>query len=120
MEDLIERYIGDTDLFDKVVDFIEARLIDKHPKFKVGQTISFMSGYNDDINYVTKIIGFDDDKNIYVYWDCYWFPIKDNSIKNIEILTDAELLKRKLKHENDMRDIKLTYDALNDLSEIYE
>ena len=120
MEDLLERYKGDVRLYRKIINFRDERLSDLHSKFKVGQIISFMSGYNDDINYVTKIIGFDCDGDIYVLWDCYWFPVKDNRIKNIKILTEEEFLDKKLKHETEVRDIKLTYDALNELSDLYE
>jgi len=55
----------------------------KHPRFCVGQVISFWTGYNDDIRAKAKILGFDDDGGIYVYQDCYWFPIKDNDAYKI-------------------------------------
>lgn len=56
-----------------------------HEKFKVGDVIQFMTGYNDDIPAQAKIKGINGDE-IYVYNDCYWFPIKDTTQYNIKIL----------------------------------
>lgn len=65
-------------------------IIYTHPKFKVGQIISFIAGYYDNIRYTTEIIGFGSPDNevgdIYVLWDCYWFPIRDEAIREIKII----------------------------------
>jgi len=120
MEDLLERYNGDSELFDKVIQYCLNNLIDTHPKYKVGQTISFMGGYDDDINYVTKIIGFNEDGDIFLFWDCYWFPVRDEKIRKIKVLTDKQFLDKKIKHANEVRDTKLAHDAFDELIEIYE
>lgn len=51
-----------------------------HPKYKVGQTISFLTGYNNDILAKATIKGIDGD-DLYVYNDCYWFPINSTNNK---------------------------------------
>ena len=60
--------------------------IDTHPKFKVGQVISFIAGYYDNIRYTTEITGFNEEGEIYVLWDCYWFPIRDEAVREIKII----------------------------------
>jgi hypothetical protein len=119
MEYLLEKYKDNTDLFDKVVIFMTEQLEMKHPDYKVGQLISFMGGYNNDINYITKIIGFTGNQ-IYVYWDCYWFPITNEPSREIEILTKEEFSNRMKNHINKITDIKLINSALNELNEILE
>lgn len=52
-------------------------------KFKVGDKILFIAGYYNHLEFKSEILGFDDDGGIYVLWDCYWFPIFDNEIRNI-------------------------------------
>lgn len=58
---------------------------ESHGKFKVGDLIYFYGGFNDDILYLTEILGFGKDGDIYLLWDCYWFPIKDEPIRGIAI-----------------------------------
>ena len=60
----------------------------EHPKYKIGQIIEFYGGFNDDILYRSEILGFDNENNIFVLWDCYWFPIKDNKIRQIKLISD--------------------------------
>lgn len=74
---LIEESENDKELIKKIEEFQSSKLISEHPKFKVGQVIKFISGYNLDIKYTTKIIGFDNEGEIYLLWDCYWSPIRD-------------------------------------------
>ena len=83
MEDLIQRY-KDQELLDKITEF-QKQLINTHPKFKVGQVISFLGGMNRDLPYKSKITGFNKDGGIYVVWDCYWFPIEDTLTREIKI-----------------------------------
>ena len=60
---------------------------DTNKKFEVGQIIEFYGGMNNDILYRSEILGFDkNDSDIYVLWDCYWFPIKDTEIRQIKII----------------------------------
>ena len=64
----IENYKGYTDI---------------HKDFKKNQVITFFSGYNKDILYKSKILGFDINGEIYVLWECYWVSIKDDDIRKI-------------------------------------
>jgi len=52
--------------------------INKEFNLKTGDIIKFISGHNDDIIYISKILGFDSDGEAYMLWDCYWFPINLN------------------------------------------
>lgn len=54
-------------------------------KFKVGQTIQFWTGADSNIRTQAKIKGFNGDE-IYVYNDCYWFPIFDNKKYAIKVV----------------------------------
>ena len=74
---LIQKFENDKELIKKIEEFQSSELISEHPKFKVGQVIKFISGYNLDIKSTTKIIGFDKEGQIFVLWDCYWSPIRD-------------------------------------------
>jgi len=57
---------------------------------KTGDIISFYAGYNGDILYSSEILGFDRDGDIYVVWDCYWFPIRPNDTsRQIKVLKPA-------------------------------
>lgn len=80
-KDLIVAYESDTVLNIDIKKFTET-LGDKNPDFEVGQIITFYGGYNCNILYKTKIIGFIG-IDIYLYWDCYWFPIQNNEKRKI-------------------------------------
>lgn len=54
-----------------------------NPDLKINDVISFWGGYNNDIRYTSKILGFSED-GIYVLWDCYWFQIRDDDIRQIK------------------------------------
>ena len=60
----------------------------KNEIFKVGDVIQFWTGYNDDIRAEASIKGIDGD-DLYVYTDCYWFPIQDNKTTKIKIIKAA-------------------------------
>lgn len=65
----------------------ELKLHQKHSKFQVGQTISFLTGIDRDTRIVTKITGFSKDgKEIFVLWDCYWYGIQDDETRQIQII----------------------------------
>lgn len=53
-----------------------------HNKFSVGEVIEFWTGYSDDIRACATIKAINGD-DIYVYDDCYWFPIKDDDKRKI-------------------------------------
>ena len=48
---------------------------------KAGDKIQFYSGYNDDILYISQIIGFDKYGDAYIIWDCYWYTLKLKKVK---------------------------------------
>ena len=50
---------------------------------KIGDIIEFNGGYNNDIRYTTEILGFDSDNDIYLLWESYWYPIKNDNKRNI-------------------------------------
>lgn len=52
-------------------------------KFKVGQKITFLTGYNNDI-LASATIKAIDVNDIYIYNDAYWFPILDEKKRNIK------------------------------------
>ena len=56
-----------------------------HKKFKIGDKIFFISGNYNNIKYKSEILGINKDE-IYILWDCYWSPIKDNKETNIVII----------------------------------
>jgi hypothetical protein len=56
---------------------------DTNPDFKIGETITFWTGYNNDIRAKATIKAVNG-KDIYVYNDSYWYPIqniKERAIK---------------------------------------
>lgn len=55
----------------------------KHNKFTIGDVIEFYTGYNDDIRASASIKGINGN-DIYVYNDCYWFPIQDDNRRKIK------------------------------------
>lgn len=81
--DLLAIYGTSLPLKRKIKDL---ELLTEHPKFKVGQVIWFTAGYNNDIRYKTSITGFDKDGDIYLLWDCYWFPIRDEQDRDIVLV----------------------------------
>lgn len=58
-------------------------LTQQNGKFSKGDVIEFWAGYNDDIRFIAEIIGFEGE-NIFLLWDCYWSPIKDDNRRKIE------------------------------------
>jgi hypothetical protein len=88
--DLIERYQS---LKDSAIQTIKSYRIysDSHPNFTIGDIIEFYSGYHNDILYRSEIIGFDTDGDIYVLWDCYWSPIRNDNQSRINLINDNRL-----------------------------
>ncbi len=85
VDDLIPSMVGTRDEKD-ALEYADKKLITTHPKYRVGQVIEFWGGYDNDIRYSTKIIGFDRDGEIYLFWDAYWFPIKDEPRRDIKVV----------------------------------
>lgn len=80
---LLEKNKENKELIEKIKGF---ELLQEHPKYKVGQVITFIAGYYNNILYQSKIIGFDKEEQIYVFWDCYWSPIRDEPKRQINII----------------------------------
>ena len=53
--------------------------------FKVGQLIQFYTGHDNHILACAKIKAIDGN-DLYVYNDCYWYPIQDDDKRNIKII----------------------------------
>ncbi len=56
-------------------------------KFKVGDKIQFLGGYNENTLLQTEIFGFDGEE-IYIIWDCFWFAIKDEEKRKIKLINN--------------------------------
>lgn len=86
---LVDKYRFDTELQISFAAWREKNSvygftdINEALNLKTGDIIEFLGGYNNDILYTTEILGFDKDGDIYVLWDCYWFPIKNEPKRNI-------------------------------------
>ncbi len=59
----------------------------RHDKFEVGDKILFVGGLCNHLEFKSEILGFDENGGIYVLWECYWFPIYDEKVRNIRKLT---------------------------------
>lgn len=82
---LIEKYTSQKQEWsDKIKNY--KTFTTHHPDFKIGDIISFIGGYDSNIVYETEILGFDVDGEIYVLWDCYWFSIKNDANRNIQLI----------------------------------
>ena len=81
--DLIEKFKDNEELKQSIADM---KLELKHQKYSVGDVIEFVGGMNRNIIFTTEITGFDVDGNIYVLWDSFWFPIRDEEIRQIKII----------------------------------
>lgn len=62
---------------------------DSDGDLKAGDIIEFTAGYNDDIRYTTKILGFDKDGDIYLLWDSFWAPIRKEDSRSIKVIKRA-------------------------------
>lgn len=61
----------------------------EHLALKAGDIIEFNGGYNNDIRYTTEILGFDEDGDIYLLWDSYWFPIRNEESRAIKLINNV-------------------------------
>lgn len=77
IEDILSKF----NEFKKNLKFIS----DTNDKFnlKVGDKILFLNGYG--IPMITEILGFDEEGQAYLLWDCYWFtiPLETRLIKKL-------------------------------------
>ena len=87
--DLIQKYEGTET--EKSCNEYAKNLSTENPIFKVGDIIQFWTGYYNDILVKSKIIGFGksnkeqtENDNIFIFWDCWWSPIKNDSNRNIK------------------------------------
>ncbi len=55
----------------------------KNDNYSVGEIITFWTGQNNDIRAQASIKGIDGN-DLYVYNDCYWFPIQDTKERAIK------------------------------------
>ncbi len=53
----------------------------KEYNLHTGDKVKILAGYNDDIEYTTKILGFDSDGHAYLFWDSYWVNIDPSKRK---------------------------------------
>lgn len=84
--DLIEKYKQSRVMTD-IENFLHKKnYLSEYGRFKTGQIIEFWAGMYKDILYRSKIIGLENNGDIYVIWDCYWFPIQDDKIRKIKII----------------------------------
>jgi hypothetical protein len=83
---LVNKYAADKNLHEMCRIFkVEHQLTNTHPKhpFRAGDLIEFRKGHyrkKFHINYIAEVNGFDKDGNVYIKWDCYWFPVNDTPI----------------------------------------
>jgi hypothetical protein len=71
----------------EVSEYLSRKGYDKgiNPKFKVGDVIQFLTGYDYNILAEAKIKGINGN-DLYVYNDAYWFAIQDNEQRKIRII----------------------------------
>ena len=87
--DLLERYGEDRILIKRIAEFVDANSKDladscQQHSLKKGDIVEFNGGYDNDIRYTSKIFAVDKrDGDMYVIWDCYWFPIRNEKSRNI-------------------------------------
>lgn len=85
--DLIAKYACNFDLQNRAKTFLSTqRISETNAEFELvqGDWIVFKNGY--DLEFVSEILGFDEDGNAYVLWDCFWTPVnlKNRLIKRID------------------------------------
>lgn len=92
--DLVEKYAeGGRD------EEYRARFEEYKPKIKgftesngelnAGDIVEVTAGYNDDIRYTVEILGFDADDDIYLLWDSFWAPIRNDEVRSIKLIKKA-------------------------------
>lgn len=85
--DLIAKYACNFDLQNRAKTFLSTqRISETNAEFELvqGDWIVFRNGY--DLEFMSEILGFDEDGCAYVLWDCYWAPVnlKNRLIKRID------------------------------------
>lgn len=77
---LIEKYKGKgiREKFDQWrSSTISSIILDVDPmgRHKVGEVVRFIGGLDLNIEFTSKILGFDEYGKAYLLWDSYWFPV---------------------------------------------
>jgi len=102
--DLLKKYATYSDNYRQKFEEYKSQIkgfTESYGNFEIGDIIEFNGGYNNDIRYTTEILGFDQDGDIYLLWDSYWFPIKDEEKRAIK------LIKKNIQYDQD-------FDAMDD------
>lgn len=47
----------------------------KSLNLKIGDVVTFMGGYDNDIEFTSEILGFTSEGKAFVLWDCFWLDI---------------------------------------------
>ena len=101
---LLDKYGATSDMYRQKFEEYKSQIkgfTEMYGNFEIGDIIEFNGGYNNDIRYTTEILGFDQDGDIYLLWDSYWFPIKDEEKRAIK------MIKKNIQYDQD-------YDAMDD------
>jgi len=56
---------------------------------KRGDVLEFYGGYNNDIRFRAEVAGVIGE-DVYLIWDCYWSPIKDDNKRKIVKIVDTD------------------------------
>ncbi len=80
--DLTQKYQGRDEERNQALAYKQKKCLSETNEsgLKSGDIIHIISGYHSDMIYKIEIIGFDQDGDIYLLWDCYWFPVKSKRI----------------------------------------
>lgn len=85
--DLIAKNACNFDLQNRAKTFLSTqRVVETNADFELvqGDWIAFRNGY--DLEFISEILGFDEDGDAYVLWGCYWMPVnlKNRLVKRID------------------------------------
>jgi len=58
-------------------------------EYSAGDIIEITAGYNNDIRYTVEILGFDGEGEIYLLWDSFWAPIRNDEVRSIKLIKKA-------------------------------
>jgi predicted nuclease with TOPRIM domain len=92
--DLVEKYAEDgrdeeyRSKFDEYKPKIKG-FTETSGAYSIGDIIEITAGYNSDIRYTVEILGFDADGDIYLLWDSFWAPIRNEDVRSIKLIKKA-------------------------------
>jgi hypothetical protein len=84
--DITQKYQEKEDINKDALAFKQKRALAEQCNIlglKSGDHIYIISGYNSDMIYKVTILGFNNE-DIYLVWDCYWFPVQKKRIVNLK------------------------------------